>query len=333
MRYLLALLLATPALGQETVLTFLITGMGNGVPLPQDYGDRVTAATMGTYDYGGSGTFTPNVLVSHGGPTEGLDHWVNGYNDLLDVALNDVDGEAYLRLALQADAGYRVSLHGFDIGNWGGAITLPAIRVRDEHGLVYEELNVPLEQKSSTNEHNAVFAPPLQGQVLVIELDLTGLGGQSDNVGIDNVWFRQDAATSLGTSYCGPAVPNSSGDPATMLALGSAVVADNEFALLATGLARWQFGYFLASQTQAFVSNPGGSQGNLCLGGAITRFRAFVASTGPEALLALPLDLGNLPPPAGQILPGETWNFTCWFRDANPGATSNFADGVSVSFL
>ena len=36
--------------------------------------------------------------------------------------------------------------------------------------------------------------------------------------------------------------------------------------LTATDVPEDPFGYFLASQTQDFVANPGGSQGNLCLG-------------------------------------------------------------------
>ncbi len=30
------------------------------------------------------------------------------------------------------------------------------------------------------------------------------------------------------------------------------------------------------------------------------------------------------------VLPGETWNFQCWYRDA--GGTNNFTDVVSVLF-
>jgi len=328
----LLVLAATPARAQQTVLTFDVAGAGNGTFLPQDYGDRVQSGTMGGYTYGGSGFYTPNVLVSHGGPSEGLKLWGTGYNDLIEVAINDQDSEEYLRLALQADPGTRVSLEGFDLGNWGGAITLAAVRVRNEHGVAFEELEVTLEPKSSTNERHFSFVPPLEGQVLTIEVDLTGLGGQSDNVGLDNVAFRQDPASALGTSYCGPAVPNSSGAPGTLIAVGSALVGENDFTLVATGLPRRQTGYFLAGPVQGFLPNPGGSQGNLCLAPPITRFHAFAADSGPEALLALELDLADLPQPAGEILPGETWNFTCWFRDQNPQATSNFADGVSVLF-
>ena len=49
----------------------------------------------------------------------------------------------------------------------------------------------------------------------------------------------------------------------------------------------------------------------------------------------IPVDLNNLPRPNGTVAvqAGETWNFQCWYRDKNPGTTSNFTDGVSVLFL
>jgi hypothetical protein len=29
---------------------------------------------------------------------------------------------------------------------------------------------------------------------------------------------------------------------------------------------------------------------------------------------------------------GETWNFELWYRDNNPGPTSNFSDGLTITF-
>ena len=138
----------------------------------------------------------------------------------------------------------------------------------------------------------------------------------------------------IGANYCGPAENNSSGGPGMIAAIGSEVVADNSVILRASGLPNDQFGYFLNSQTQGFVPNPGGSQGNLCLGGGVGRYATQVASTGTAGGLQLPLDLATTPTPGGDVAiqPGETWNFTCWFRDLNPGSTSNFTDGVSVTF-
>jgi hypothetical protein len=52
-----------------------------------------------------------------------------------------------------------------------------------------------------------------------------------------------------------------------------------------------------------------------------------------SGLFSIPVDLDNIPlSPAAAVQPGETWNFTCWYRDANPTPTSNFTDGVSVVF-
>ena len=42
-------------------------------------------------------------------------------------------------------------------------------------------------------------------------------------------------------------------------------------------------------------------------------------------------DLTQLPGGA-QVQPGERWSFQLWFRDSNPGATSNFSNGVELLF-
>jgi len=140
------------------------------------------------------------------------------------------------------------------------------------------------------------------------------------------------ASTPIGTQYCTPAVNNSTGQPAVIAATGSDVVTDNDVTLAATQLPLDQLGYFLASKVQGFVPNPGGSQGNLCLGGGIGRYASKVASTGTSGALVLPIDLDAVPTPTGPVaaLAGETWNFTCWYLDDNPGQTSNFTDGVSI---
>ena len=85
--------------------------------------------------------------------------------------------------------------------------------------------------------------------------------------------------------------------------------------------------------TQAIVQPPG-SQGTLCLGGAVGRYAKQVANTGTAGVLVLVLDLTDTPTPNGPVtvLAGETWNFQAWFRDKNPGTTSNFTNGVSVTF-
>ncbi len=84
---------------------------------------------------------------------------------------------------------------------------------------------------------------------------------------------------------------------------------------------------------QGLVFNPGGSQGTLCLGGAIGRLTQYVMNSGAGGRFSARIDLGDLPAPLGSAVdPGETWHFQAWFRDHNPGPTSNFSDAVSVPF-
>ncbi len=142
-----------------------------------------------------------------------------------------------------------------------------------------------------------------------------------------------DECEAIGTSYCTPAVVNSSGDSAEILALGSELVADNDLLLVAKGMPTNKFGYFLAGLTQGFVPQPPGSQGNLCLGGQIARFAKQIQSSGLSGAFTIQVDLTSIPTaPPHTVLAGETWNFQAWYRDKNPGNTSNFTDAVSVVF-
>ncbi|MEM9801024.1 MAG: hypothetical protein AAGA20_11920, partial [Planctomycetota bacterium] len=88
---------------------------------------------------------------------------------------------------------------------------------------------------------------------------------------------------------------------------------------------------------QSFVVNPGGSAGNLCLGGSIGRFvgPGQIQNSGAAGAISLATNLDLQPTPTGpvQVVAGETWNYTCWFRDSASGTpTSNFSDGLEVIF-
>ena len=143
---------------------------------------------------------------------------------------------------------------------------------------------------------------------------------------------KQVPSGPIGQSYCGPANLNSTGQPAVISAFGDLDVTKNLCELTGSLLPQNQFGYFLASETQGFFLPPG-SQGNLCLGGTIGRFISQVGNSGPSGVLQIDVDLANIPlfPPVAAA-PGDTWNFQLWFRDNNPGPTSNFTDAVSVTF-
>ncbi|MCP3919588.1 MAG: hypothetical protein GY711_28975 [bacterium] len=136
----------------------------------------------------------------------------------------------------------------------------------------------------------------------------------------------------IGTSYCGPANANSTGGPAVLAAVGSLDVTNATVVLTATGVPAGRFGYFLMSQSQDFVPLFGGSQGNLCLGTPQVRFSQEILTARPDDSMAFRPDFANLP--QGTVFQaGDTWNFQVWFRDQNPGQTSNTSQGLSVTFV
>ena len=138
-------------------------------------------------------------------------------------------------------------------------------------------------------------------------------------------------AEMLGTRYCDPAQPNSTGLPGITTVTGSGSVAQNDVQLFAAQLPPGQFGYFLVSRDQGFFQPPG-SQGFVCLSNDIGRFnqpgQIIVGPTGETSI-----DLTDLPtnvPGSQTTMPGETLNFQCWYRDF--GQNNNFTDAVSVTF-
>ncbi len=138
------------------------------------------------------------------------------------------------------------------------------------------------------------------------------------------------------STYCDPAEANSTGWPAELVAAGSASAGENHLTLIGSGLPEDSFALFLNGTETKFIPFAGGSQGNLCLGGAIGRYRGVgeVRRVDNLGKVSLQLYLGNTPGPFGPttILSGETRHFQVWFRDINPGVASNFSNGASVSF-
>ncbi len=156
-----------------------------------------------------------------------------------------------------------------------------------------------------------------------------------DNNGPDSGSARVFASRGpLGTSYCGPAVANSTGQPGVIRSLGLVGATANEAFLTAYQLshstsAQPLLGYFLVSRTQGSFMPPG-SQGLVCLGGDIGRYNQ-PSNVGEGPTFSIQVDLTSMPVnPPQAVLPGETWNFQAWYMDA--GGTNNFTDAVSVLF-
>ncbi|MEZ6015481.1 MAG: choice-of-anchor B family protein [Planctomycetota bacterium] len=137
----------------------------------------------------------------------------------------------------------------------------------------------------------------------------------------------------VGVEFCA-GNPNSTGAPATIAGSGTPLLVDNSVQLTASNLPPFSSGYFIVSSQQGFTASPGGSQGDLCLGGALGRYYAQLGSSGAAGVLQLDVDAASLPQPNGtaSAAVGESWSFQCWYRDANPGPTSNFSSGFVVRF-
>ena len=145
--------------------------------------------------------------------------------------------------------------------------------------------------------------------------------------------FDVGCSAPVGTAYC-DAAPNSTGLAGEIVGEGTAFLVENDLELVATQLPPQQSGFFIVADGQASVPMIGGGQGTLCVGGTTGRYLSQAGTSDAAGTLRLVVDAAAIPAPTGVVvtLPGDTWNFQCWHRDANPGPTSNFTEGYSVTF-
>ncbi|MEM6672098.1 MAG: hypothetical protein AAF726_04600 [Planctomycetota bacterium] len=196
---------------------------------------------------------------------------------------------------------------------------------------------LPLTADWQTFTFTTTAGPDVGGGITLQFAAITGaVAGSSADILVDDASVMVGTGGGLGTNYC-MANANSTGQTGAISATGSATAADNDVTLVASDLPNNAFGFFLTSQTQGFSMMPGGSQGNLCLDGQIGRYvgPGQIQNTGLMGSYMLVLDLTQTPTPTGlvTVMPGETWNFQGWHRDSVMGtATSNFTDGLSVTF-
>jgi hypothetical protein len=188
-----------------------------------------------------------------------------------------------------------------------------AIRWGTTYSFWYESTNAP-EAKSATV---GLFRPGAQADPLV---NVCGpIGG---------------TGSPIVTNYC-TAAPNSTGQTGAITALNIDLNA-RTMQLAGSSLPTNSNAYSIASLQQGFVANPGGSSGNICLGGAIGRvIGGAVLNTGGGGSLLETLNLNSFPQPTGpvSVQSGDSWHFQFWHRDSVLGfSTSNFTNGVRVFF-
>lgn len=169
------------------------------------------------------------------------------------------------------------------------------------------------------------------GEVTTIYDEMTA----ATNIGSPTGIVLIEGDLPIGQSECGPAATNSSGFSATVQAFGSTSVTTNDVLLRTQGMSLGSWALFIVSEDANFVMNPGGSQGNLCIGGEIGRYVFDLKNTGVTGSVELRIDTTFIPQPQGAeaVAPGDTWRFQVWFRDANPMLTSNFTDAVAIDFV
>lgn len=211
--------MSSQALG-DVILTFDLNPTNNAALIPQDYGDRVTASPDSNgYSYnivddnlpGG----TPNVLVEYGSNNPGVAGpgvWTSGYGDLTNIYFNDADADDAVQILFSADPGFEVGLFSFEMAAFGSDdLMVAGLEVRNGEGDILWSMGATT--IVSGNAHNTFdLGAGVFGSALILDIDLTGLGFLSDNIGIDNVQFGQR----------GGAVPEPGS--ATLLLLGTGLM-------------------------------------------------------------------------------------------------------------
>ncbi|MFT7168373.1 MAG: hypothetical protein ACI80K_001502, partial [Paracoccaceae bacterium] len=119
------------------------------------------------------------------------------------------------------------------------------------------------------------------------------------------------------TNYCSANI-NSTGQATAIVASNVDLMA-RTMQLDAMNMPTNAFGFFITSNTEAFVANAGGGAGNLCIGGSIGRgVGGGIFSSGATGSVTGIVDLDMVPTPTGttSVMAGETRYFQAWHRDA-----------------
>ncbi|MEO1700359.1 MAG: hypothetical protein AAFU73_23935 [Planctomycetota bacterium] len=137
----------------------------------------------------------------------------------------------------------------------------------------------------------------------------------------------------IGSEECVGAV-NSTGRAGELRAIGESDATSNRTLLSIRRLPPDVFFLPLAGRTAGFVPNPGGSDGDLCIGTDVGRMLGLVGSTTPWGEGSARVDLTEIPGPNSTFsaMPGETWRFQVWYRDTGSAAGSNLTNSIAIAF-
>lgn len=141
---------------------------------------------------------------------------------------------------------------------------------------------------------------------------------------------------SVGTSYCGPADPNSTGQPGIIAAIGSDQVVDDDLIVLAGQLPLAEFAILLTSPVRGGSTRSGtitsnGSPGPLCIGVPFGISPQTAGLTDGAGEIEFPVDLSDVPLWSGStaVMPGQTWYFQVAYRD---GLARRLTDALAIQF-
>lgn len=157
--------------------------------------------------------------------------------------------------------------------------------------------------------------------------------GVNFDVEIDGASFLANNPPSPAFQYCS-SNPNSTGDRGFMRMEG-----DRSFntakTIVCSALPPGQFGLLLSGSSTGFVPNPGGSEGNLCLGGQLGRYNGSISQASADGTVEFAMDPASIPSPTGSFaaMAGQFYQWQLWHRDSLGGAaTSNYTNAVTILF-
>ena len=177
-------------------------------------------------------------------------------------------------------------------------------------------------ETSATSSNTALAASSSPWYFHVRAVDKAGNVGGTVHVGPFYV------NTAQVTSYCNSNL-NSTGQMALLTTPGAVCLGTESLTLRTVNLPKNQFGYYFMGQFKTNVPFFGGSQGVLCVGAPLYRFSGNVLGSGASGVMTFSPDFQNLPSGA-TFNHGSTWNFQLWYRDMNPGQTSNTSNGIEI---